>query len=131
MSTTPSQTHPATSPMTSRHDEAKKALASAAVEASSAMANCVKSDFALAAGEFQQLETMNLAIRERYSQMSEESHNLIQSMAQLQDEYGLIEPYIHQIFEVERQITVIESVALELDDYTKRLEESLKRRGAL
>ncbi|TPX60477.1 hypothetical protein SpCBS45565_g07493 [Spizellomyces sp. 'palustris'] len=74
------------------------------------------------------LQSMTALARDRYAEYNATAQELIAGMGKVQQTYAEMETYIDQIFDVERQVASIEQVVSELDDYTKRLEESLKRR---
>ncbi|KAJ3053891.1 hypothetical protein HK097_003129 [Rhizophlyctis rosea] len=72
---------------------------------------------------------MNNLARDKYAEYNATAQGLISTMASLQQTYTDIDPIIHQIFDLERQVGNIEQVVAELDDYTRRLEDTFKRKA--
>ncbi|KAJ3288402.1 biogenesis of lysosome- organelles complex 1 subunit 2 [Blyttiomyces sp. JEL0837] len=78
--------------------------------------------------DYKLLEGLNHMARERYAEVGEMVAGMVGEMEELQAIYEDIEPYVHQVSELEKQVLSLEAVATELDDYTRRLEETVKKR---
>ncbi|KAJ3085899.1 hypothetical protein HK102_013700 [Quaeritorhiza haematococci] len=85
----------------------------------------LKSEILVAAEDYRLIEGMNNLMRDKYIDMSSQAQQLITASAALQNTYQDVEPYIHQISEVEKQVLQLEQLASELDDYTKRLGKTI------
>ncbi|KAH8548542.1 biogenesis of lysosome-related organelles complex-1 subunit 2-domain-containing protein [Umbelopsis sp. PMI_123] len=72
------------------------------------------------------LEAMNHTTRERYADMSEMAQRLVKEMSRLQSTYADFSEYMKQIDDISEQADYMEKVCLELDDYTKYLEDKLR-----
>ncbi|CAO3660256.1 unnamed protein product [Umbelopsis ramanniana] len=72
------------------------------------------------------LEAMNHTTRERYADMSEMAQRLVKEMSKLQSTYADFSEYMKEIDDVSEQAANMEKICLELDDYTKYLEDKLK-----
>ncbi|KNC96159.1 uncharacterized protein SPPG_08547 [Spizellomyces punctatus DAOM BR117] len=92
------------------------------------VAEAIRNDVTAAGDDLTVLQSMTALARDRYAEYNATAQELIAGMGKVQHTYAEMETYIDQIFDVERQVASIEQVVSELDDYTKRLEESLKRR---
>ncbi|KAI9095936.1 hypothetical protein DFS34DRAFT_651192 [Phlyctochytrium arcticum] len=73
------------------------------------------------------LQTLTSVVRDRYTEYNLTAQELIAGMGAVQQ--TCMEVYIDQIFQMEREVSNMEHVVAELDEYTKRLETNLKRQS--
>ncbi|KAI8847859.1 biogenesis of lysosome-related organelles complex-1 subunit 2-domain-containing protein [Chytridium lagenaria] len=101
-----------------------------APRASELVTSLVRSEILTASSDLKLLESLNHIARDRYVEFGDTASVMVHEVERLQASYDTIEPYLHQVTELERQVTSLETIADELDDYTKRLEETVRRRIA-
>ncbi|KAG2184158.1 hypothetical protein INT44_009173 [Umbelopsis vinacea] len=82
--------------------------------------------YAASSENYKLLEAMNHTTRERYADMSEMAQRLVKEMSKLQSTYADFTEYMKEIDDVSEQAANMEKICLELDDYTKYLEDKLK-----
>ncbi|KAJ3208875.1 biogenesis of lysosome- organelles complex 1 subunit 2 [Dinochytrium kinnereticum] len=87
-----------------------------------------RSEILTASMDLKALETLNGLARDRYVEYGDLAIEMVRDVEKLQASYDAMEPYLHQVTELERQVASMEAIADELDDYTKRLEATVKRR---
>ncbi|KAI8842770.1 hypothetical protein BJ741DRAFT_345394 [Chytriomyces cf. hyalinus JEL632] len=93
-------------------------------------AKLVAQEMLAATADFKVLEDLNNAARERYAEVVDDTL-LGVCAADIAELNGMNEDLgtcSTQVLLLERQISGIEQVVAELDDYTKRLEDSVRRR---
>ncbi|KAK7868383.1 hypothetical protein R5R35_013668 [Gryllus longicercus] len=69
---------------------------------------------------------MNQATIAKYSDMKQIASNVARTVADLNDRYRSLQPYLEQIDQIEDSVTKLEQAAYKLDAYSKRLEAKLK-----
>ncbi|XP_034237880.1 biogenesis of lysosome-related organelles complex 1 subunit 2 [Thrips palmi] len=76
--------------------------------------------------DYRLLETMNQATIAKYSDMKQISGNISRTMADLNEKYMSLQPYLDQIDQIESSVNKLEQAAYKLDAYSKRLEAKFK-----
>lgn len=76
--------------------------------------------------DYKLLENMNQATIAKYSDMKQISGNISRTMADLNDKYMSLQPYLEQIDQIESSVNKLEQAAYKLDAYSKRLEAKFK-----
>lgn len=76
--------------------------------------------------DYRLLEAMNLATITKYSDMKQIAGNIAHTMADLNEKYKSLQPYLDQIDQIEDSVTKLEQAAYKLDAYSKRLEAKFK-----
>ncbi|GLH08489.1 hypothetical protein R5R35_013668 [Gryllus longicercus] len=76
--------------------------------------------------DYRLLEAMNQATIAKYSDMKQIASNVARTVADLNDRYRSLQPYLEQIDQIEDSVTKLEQAAYKLDAYSKRLEAKLK-----
>ncbi|TPX32958.1 hypothetical protein SeMB42_g07544 [Synchytrium endobioticum] len=79
--------------------------------------------------EYQAIETLNAATRDYLSDVSVKSQHLVDELTRLQETQKDIQPYLLRIADLEQQVAKLEHVALALDEYSRRVEDCVKRGG--
>nr|CAD7576947.1 unnamed protein product [Timema californicum] len=69
---------------------------------------------------------MNRATITKYSDMKQVAGNVARTVADLNDKYKSLQPYLEQIDQIEDSVTKLEQAAYKLDAYSKRLELKFK-----
>ncbi|CAM0138240.1 unnamed protein product [Umbelopsis sp. WA50703] len=85
-----------------------------------------KGELIASSENYKLLETMNNVTKEKYAEMSEMAQRLVKDMSKLQSTYADFSDYMKQIDDISEQADHMEKVCLELDDYTKYLEQKLR-----
>ncbi|KAI9015071.1 biogenesis of lysosome-related organelles complex-1 subunit 2-domain-containing protein [Gaertneriomyces semiglobifer] len=93
------------------------------------VADSVRREITAATQEYNLLHTLTSVAQSQYSSYNLQAQSLIKEMAGVQQQYEEIDRYVHQIFDLERQVSSMEQVVGELDAYTKEIEAVLKKRG--
>ncbi|CAO3640751.1 unnamed protein product [Mucor hiemalis] len=88
-------------------------------------AEYTKSELKMTVDDCKLLETMNIATKEKYVQMSQMSQRLMKEMSKLQNTYADFSTFIQQIDDIHQQSIEMEKVAQSLDEYSKHLEQKL------
>nr|CAD7461127.1 unnamed protein product [Timema tahoe] len=76
--------------------------------------------------EYKLLESMNRATITKYADMKQVAGNVARTVADLNDKYKSLQPYLEQIDQIEDSVTKLEQAAYKLDAYSKRLELKFK-----
>jgi len=76
--------------------------------------------------DYKLLEAMNQATATKYSDMRQIAGNIGRTMADLNEKYKSLQPYLDQIDQIEDSVTKLEQAAFKLDAYSKRLEAKFK-----
>uniref|UniRef100_A0A1B6LPS9 Biogenesis of lysosome-related organelles complex 1 subunit 2 n=1 Tax=Graphocephala atropunctata TaxID=36148 RepID=A0A1B6LPS9_9HEMI len=76
--------------------------------------------------DYKLLEAMNQATVTKYSDMRQIAGNVGRTMAELNEKYKSLQPYLDQIDQIEDSVTKLEQAAFKLDAYSKRLEAKFK-----
>ncbi|KAI8621747.1 hypothetical protein BC830DRAFT_108838 [Chytriomyces sp. MP71] len=116
---------PSTNPPTSAQETAQLAT-----DAFALAAKVLANEMLVASSDLRVLEDMNNAARERYAEVVDDTllgvcASDLSILKGLNDD---LDSFSTQVLLLERQIAGIEQVTTELDDYTKRLEDSVRRR---
>ncbi|KAJ3184041.1 hypothetical protein HDU85_001892 [Gaertneriomyces sp. JEL0708] len=93
------------------------------------VADSVRREITAATQDYNLLHTLTSVAQSQYSLYNLQAQSLIKEMAGVQQQYEEIDRYVHQIFDLERQVSSMEQVVGELDAYTKEIETVLKKRG--
>ncbi|KAJ3064767.1 hypothetical protein HDU99_004374 [Rhizoclosmatium hyalinum] len=95
--------------------------------ASGALARAAAQELLASAAEFTLIETLNSQTRDRFADLAESvaSSSSAKELSQCNDQ---LDEYASHVSVLERHVANFELVAAELDDYTRRLEESVRRR---
>ncbi|KAI8906510.1 hypothetical protein DFJ77DRAFT_191141 [Powellomyces hirtus] len=88
----------------------------------------VRTEIMAAVDDFTVLHAMTGVARDTYTDFNETAQDLIAGMGKVQKTYFEIDAQLEQISELENQMSSMEQVVTELDEYTKQLEESLRKR---
>ncbi|KAI8820727.1 biogenesis of lysosome-related organelles complex-1 subunit 2-domain-containing protein [Fimicolochytrium jonesii] len=91
------------------------------------VAEHLRAEIVAAVDDLTVLQQMTAAARDVYIDYSATAQELVAGMGNVQRTYAEMETYLNQIFDLERQVSSMEAVVNELDDYTKRIETSVKR----
>merc|ERR1712110_825269 len=73
------------------------------------------------------LERMNAITTEKYSKMSLSAENLTTFMSQLKEKYQSYRPFLEKIDQIEAGVQSLEDTVMQLDEYSKRLENKYKQ----
>merc|ERR1712137_386709 len=73
------------------------------------------------------LERMNAVTTEKYSKMSLSAENLTTFMSQLKERYQSYRPFLEKIDQIEAGVQSLEDTVMQLDEYSKRLENKYKQ----
>ncbi|KAI9352372.1 biogenesis of lysosome-related organelles complex-1 subunit 2-domain-containing protein [Pilaira anomala] len=84
-----------------------------------------KAELKLTVDDCNLLTTMNVATKEKYTDMSQMSQRLMKEMSKLQNTYADFTQFIQQIEEIHQQSIDMEKTAKALDEYSKHLERKL------
>jgi biogenesis of lysosome-related organelles complex 1 subunit 2 len=71
--------------------------------------------------DYKLLETMNNMTKEKYVDMTNTAHGLVEYMTLLQQKYTEFQPYLNKIDEIETSVNELEKTVALLDQYTLRL----------
>ncbi|KAJ3022847.1 biogenesis of lysosome- organelles complex 1 subunit 2 [Thoreauomyces humboldtii] len=115
------------SPRSTAHIRDIKAAEEDVDEAMQKVMEHFKHEIMVAAEEFVVLHTMTGLARDAYSDFNDTSQELIAGMGKVQLTYSEMDTHLNQIFDLERQVSSMEQVIFELDEYTKQLEQNVKR----
>ncbi|ORX50223.1 hypothetical protein DM01DRAFT_1409212 [Hesseltinella vesiculosa] len=92
------------------------------------VANYTKAELQVTTDDCQLLQAMNKSTKDKYSEMSRMSQRLVQEISRVQHTYADFATFIDQIDDIHRQAEEMETVAKELDQYSRYLEEKIHRR---
>eukprot|EP00002_Diphylleia_rotans_P000621 TRINITY_DN10315_c0_g2_i1.p1 TRINITY_DN10315_c0_g2~~TRINITY_DN10315_c0_g2_i1.p1 ORF type:complete len:127 (+),score=33.22 TRINITY_DN10315_c0_g2_i1:43-423(+) len=77
--------------------------------------------------DYELIENMNTVSKERYDEMTKAATHYCTEMQEIQQTYANLQPALHQIVEIDTQLTELEEITQMLDSYTKQLEARFKK----
>eukprot|EP00300_Choanocystis_sp_HF-7_P028461 c34103_g1_i1.p2 GENE.c34103_g1_i1~~c34103_g1_i1.p2 ORF type:complete len:157 (+),score=35.97 c34103_g1_i1:109-579(+) len=80
--------------------------------------------------EYRLLEAMNTVTADKYAHMTGVTRDLAGKVAELQNQYLTLLPFMAQIDEIHDQVQRLEEAVIKLDDYTKRLAAAFQSKEA-
>ena len=77
--------------------------------------------------DYSLLQEMNVVTSERYEKMLQTAKNVGDTLYGINSKIRELQPYLHQIEEIEQNVLILEKTANKLDTYTKQLEERFQK----
>eukprot|EP01115_Flamella_aegyptia_P000864 TRINITY_DN112943_c0_g1_i1.p1 TRINITY_DN112943_c0_g1~~TRINITY_DN112943_c0_g1_i1.p1 ORF type:complete len:134 (+),score=24.47 TRINITY_DN112943_c0_g1_i1:98-499(+) len=90
------------------------------------LSDYLTSELRLSSQDYELLEKMNLQTANKYKNMADTTSHLITFMDDLKQKYENFQPYLERIDQIEQGIETLENTVLQLDAYSKKLEQQFK-----
>merc|ERR1712083_138026 len=105
------------------HDPQLNQLASSMF---SKTADWIAGELESTSAEYQLLEQMNRVTCTKYTDMRQVTQNVSKGVADLNNKYAELQPFLEQIDQIDESVSRLEQAAYKLDAYSKRLEAKFK-----
>ncbi|KAJ3336873.1 hypothetical protein HDU93_002028 [Gonapodya sp. JEL0774] len=127
----------ATSPANPSSDASTRLLHASRIDGAAALASFdsataslsryINAELASTTQDYRTLEAMNISVKDKCVAFSEKAQGLIAQTAQLQQSYARLPALLDRVAALDAEITFLEEVAKDLEDYTRHVEAYAKK----